>query len=180
MSEINDEKTPLFRSRAAIRIAAAPHEVYSVISDLPRSGEWSPECRGGAWVLGEPGAVGAVFQGENVRGPEVVSWAPVVRGGWTTRAEVVAAEPGRSFRWAMHNAAGVTQDSVWGFDVEEDGEGSVLTHHFRMGTATEGVVGITAEMDENGKRRFFAEWGEKIDGDLAATLRRIKDVIEKR
>ncbi|MGJ5694325.1 SRPBCC family protein, partial [Streptomyces pratensis] len=69
---------------------------------------------------------------------------------------------------------------VWGFDVEEDGEGSVLTHHFRMGTATEGVVGITAEMDENGKRRFFAEWGEKIDGDLAATLRRIKDLIEKR
>ncbi|MFE7192768.1 SRPBCC family protein [Kitasatospora sp. NPDC057541] len=180
ITESSAETAPLFLSRSEIRISAAPDEVYSVISDLPRCGEWSPECQGGSWVSGEPSAVGSVFRGENLRSPDVVAWAPVVRGTWFTHAEVVAAEPGRTFRWAMRDSAGRAQDSVWAFDVAaaEDG-GSMLVHHFRMGGATEGIRGITAEMDEDGKRRFFAEWGEKVAADLGATLERIKQVIEK-
>ncbi len=180
MSETSSASEPLFQSSAEIHICAAPQEVYEVISDLPRSGEWSPECRGGEWVAGEPGRVGALFQGENLRSPDVVAWAPVVRGTWTTRAEVVTAEPGRAFRWAMLTKAGQRQDSVWGFDIRPADGGSVLTHHFRMGTATEGIVGITAQMDETQKKQFFAEWGEKVAGDLSATLQRIKAVVEKR
>ncbi|MEU3049815.1 SRPBCC family protein [Streptomyces sanyensis] len=170
---------PLFASRAEIRIAAAPDAVYRIVSDLPRSGEWSPECRGGSWVTGEAGAVGSVFRGENERSPEVVAWAPVVRGTWTTHAEVVAAEPGRTFRWAMHDSRGERQQSVWAFDVEPDGDGTLLVHHFRMDAPTEGIRGITAEMDDDRKRAFFAEWGEKVAGDLAETLHRIRAVIEK-
>ncbi|PZT74849.1 MULTISPECIES: SRPBCC family protein [unclassified Streptomyces] len=177
MSEQNG--TPLLASRAEVRIEAAPAEVYATVSDLSRSGEWSPECRGGSWIQGEPGAVGAVFRGENVRSEEVVSWAPVVRGAWTTYAEVVDAQPGRTFLWAMRDSAGRKQQSVWGFDIEADGEGSVLVHHFRMDAPTEGILGITAEMDEERKRRFFTEWGEKVAGDLAETLRRIKPLFEK-
>ena len=180
MTENAIVNAPLFSSRAALAISATPTEVYSVISDLPRSGEWSSECQGGEWVLGEPGTVGAVFRGENLRSPEVVAWAPVVRGAWTTHAEVVAAEPDRTFRWAMQNSTGQKQDSVWSFDIEPEGEGSLLVHHFRMGTATEGILGITAEMDADEKQRFFTEWGEKVARDLAETLERIKVVIEKR
>ena len=39
------EKSPLFELSADIFVEASPEEVYSVVSDLPRSGEWSPECR---------------------------------------------------------------------------------------------------------------------------------------
>jgi hypothetical protein len=170
---------PLFSARAEITVSARPDEVYAVVSDLPRSGEWSPECLGGTWVTGEPGAVGSVFRGENLRSEDVVAWAPVVRGRWTTHAEVVAAEPGRTFRWAMHDSKGEKQQSVWGFDVEPDGEDTLLVHHFRMDAPTEGIRGITAEMDTDAKRRFFEEWGEKVAGDLAETLRRIRTVIEK-
>ncbi|TDU77063.1 SRPBCC family protein [Streptomyces sp. KS 21] len=175
---MSDTQTPLFRSRAQVHVSAAPAEVYAVVSDLARSGEWSPECLGGEWTTGAPGAVGSVFRGENERSEDVVSWAPVVRGKWTTYAEVVAAEPGRTFQWAMHNSSGQKQDSVWGFSIEADGKESLLVHHFRMGSATEGIRGITAEMDEEQKQQFFAEWGEKVAGDLAATLERIKVVIE--
>ncbi|MFC5663021.1 SRPBCC family protein [Kitasatospora misakiensis] len=191
MGEKTAEVAPLFRSRAEIRISATPDEIYSVISDLPRCGEWSPECQGGSWVSGEPAAVGSVFRGENLRSPDVVAWAPVVRGVWYTHAEVVAAEPGRTFRWAMRDTGGRAQDSVWAFDIapgtstgtssgtDTDAGDSVLVHHFRMGSATEGIRGITAEMDEDAKRRFFAEWGEKVAADLGVTLERIKQVIEK-
>ncbi|UWP87125.1 SRPBCC family protein [Dactylosporangium fulvum] len=170
---------PLFQARADLHVAARPEEIYAVVSDLPRSGEWSTECTGGRWIAGTPGSVGAVFQGENLRGEDVVAWAPVVRGTWTTEAEVVAAEPGKAFRWAMRDSAGRTQDSVWSFEVEPDGDGSTLVHHFRMGRPTEGIRKITADMDEAERTRFFAEWGTKVQSDLADTLQRVKVVIEK-
>jgi hypothetical protein len=178
MGENIDANKPLLRSSAEIHISATPKEIYSVISDLPRSGEWSPECQGGEWITGEPATTGAVFQGHNLRHPDVVAWAPVVRGTWTTHAEVVAAEADRTFRWAMHDSSGRKQDSVWAFEIEPADGGSVLVHHFRMGTPTEGIRGITSEMDGTEKQRFFDEWGDKVAGDLAVTLERIKVVVE--
>lgn len=168
----------LFHVRAAVAVAASPGVVYDTVSDLPRSGEWSTECRGGSWVTGTPATVGAVFRGVNVRADDVVAWAPVVRGEWTTEAEVVSAEHGRRFSWSMRDSMGRKQDSVWTFEVEGTATGSRLTHHFRMGRATEGITGITSGMDDTEKQRFFSEWGKKLEGDLADTLDRIKAVIE--
>jgi polyketide cyclase/dehydrase/lipid transport protein len=169
----------LFEVAAQVRVARTPAEVYALVSDLGRSGEWSEECRGGEWAEGEPGAVGSVFRGVNHREPDVVAWAPVVRGGWTTESEVVAAEPGRTFRWAMRDGSGRKQQSVWGFDIEPAGDGSVLTHHFWMGAATEGIRGIIADMDAQARERFFADWAAKLKNDLAATVARIKNVAEQ-
>ena len=177
-SDAGADPAPLFDLRADARVAATPDQVYAVVTDLRRSGEWSPECLGGEWVSGEPATVGAVFRGQNLRQEDVVAWAPVVRGTWTTHAEVVAAEPGRTFRWAMRDSTGRAQESVWGFDIEPIDGGCRLTHHFRMGRPTEGIREITGEMDDEEKRRFFAEWSDKVGQDLAATVQRIKAVIE--
>ncbi|MDA2813250.1 SRPBCC family protein [Nocardiopsis sp. RSe5-2] len=175
------ESRPLFELDARIPVEAPPAEVYRVVSDLPRSAEWSPECRGGTWVSGAPGAVGSVFRGENHRPDDVVGWAPLVRGTWHTEARVVRAEPGRSFAWMMLSHAGADQESVWGFDIEPAGEGagSVLVHRFRMGTATAGIRKIVADLDEEARERFIEEWTDKIASDLDATLARIKAVIEE-
>ncbi|MCY0956598.1 MULTISPECIES: SRPBCC family protein [unclassified Streptomyces] len=173
------ETSPLFELRADIVVNATPEEVYAVVSDLPRSAEWSPECMGGEWISGEPSAVGSIFRGENLRSEQVVAWAPLVRGTWYTEARVTAAEPGRTFRWMMLTHAQEDQESVWGFDVEADGSGSVLTHHFRMGKATAGIHKIVADLDEAGRRKFVDDWTAKLVQDLDATLSRIKDVIEK-
>lgn len=179
MNESTDGRKPLFQARSEIRISARPEDVYALVSDLPRCGEWSPECQGGEWISGEPGTVGAVFSGHNLRSPDVVAWAPVVRGHWTTTCEVVEAEPGRRFSWAMRTRAGERQDSVWGFDIEPDGDASILTHRFLMTKPTEGIREITKEMDDPEKMNFFFEWGEKVQSDIEVTLERIKKILEK-
>jgi hypothetical protein len=172
------DNSPLFELRADIFVKSSPDEVYSVVSDLRRSGEWSPECQGGEWTSGEPATVGAVFRGENLRKPEVVAWAPLIRGTWHTESRVVAAERGRTFRWMMLSHAGADQESIWGFAMAEADGGTVLTHHFRMGKATAGIHHIVENLNEAERERFVKEWTEKLVRDLDATLQRIKDVIE--
>ncbi|MHB9864565.1 SRPBCC family protein [Streptomyces sp. YIM S03343] len=174
------EKSPLFELDARILVSATPAEIYAVVSDLGRSKEWSPECMGGEWITGEPSAVGSVFRGENLRSEDVVGWAPLVRGTWYTEARVVAAEPGRTFRWMMLTHAQEDQESIWGFDIDDAGDGaSWLVHHFRMGRATAGIHKIVADLDEADRVRFVEEWTSKLVQDLDATLTRIKAVIEK-
>lgn len=169
---------PLFGLSASVLVTAPPMEVYTLISDLERNGEWSPECVGGSWISGDPGTVGAVFRGQNRRSEDVVAWAPVVRGTWFTECEVVTAEPGRLFQWSMRDSNGTRQDSVWTYAIERDGDGSILTHRFRMGAATEGIRGITARMNGEERQRFFAEWGDKLARDLPITLERIRRVLD--
>ncbi|MEU1228285.1 SRPBCC family protein [Streptomyces sp. NPDC005828] len=173
------EKSPLFELRAEKWISATPEQVYAVVSDLPRSAEWSPECRGGEWIEGAPSAVGSIFRGENLRAEDVVGWAPLIRGTWYTEARVTRAEPGVTFQWMMLTHARDDQESVWGFDVEADGDGSVLTHHFRMGKATAGIHKIVADLSEPEREKFITEWTAKLVQDLDDTLDRIKVVIEK-
>lgn len=173
------ESEPLFDLSTETAVAAPPDEVYAVVSDLPRSGEWSPECMGGEWVSGEPGAVGSVFRGENLRPEDVVSWAPLIRGTWHTECQIVAADPGRTFRWAMRTHAGERQDSLWGFDLRPTESGCILVHHFRMDRATEGIHKIVGDLDEESKRRFIREWTAKLEQDLATTVTRIKAIVEK-
>jgi uncharacterized protein YndB with AHSA1/START domain len=170
---------PLFKMSSEVHIAAPPAEVYALVIDLGRSAEWSPECQGGEWIHGEPATVGAVFQGENFRGDDVVAWAPITRGAWTTEAEVTESVPGQVFRWAMRDKSGHCQSSVWGFVTAPADEGCTLTHDFQMDEPTEGIHHITADMDAQEAGKFFAEWGAKVQGDLASTLGRIKEIVEK-
>jgi hypothetical protein len=122
--------------------------------------------------------VGSVFAGRNHRTPGVVSWAPVVRGEWTTESEVVESRPPHVFRWAMRDSAGRAQQSVWSFAVRPVADGCVLTHAFWMGELTEGMRGIFARMDTADTARFVAEWAAKLDGDLRASVGRIKSALE--
>ncbi|MFF5444596.1 SRPBCC family protein [Streptomyces sp. NPDC012888] len=168
-----------FEARAEIVVNADPQVVYDTVSDLGRSGEWSPECTGGTWIKGEPGQVGSIFRGDNVRGTDVVAWAPVIRGPWTTESEVIEAEPGRLFRWVILNSAGERQDSVWTFSVEPTEGGSLLVHHYRLGRLTEGLAKIIRGLSEEDRLRFVSQWNAKLGDDVAATLARIKTVIEK-
>ncbi|CAM5374360.1 SRPBCC family protein [Streptomyces abikoensis] len=168
----------LLRAEARILVRAEPGTVYDTVSDLPRSGEWSRECTGGRWVSGTPRTVGAVFRGENYRGADVVPWAPVVRGPWTTESEVVDAEPWRLFRWVVRDSAGRRQDSTWTYELEAAPAGCLLVHRYRLGRPTEGFTKIFGQLGEAGRARFTAAWNEKLADDVAASLSRIKRVIE--
>ena len=179
MTETDSTLSPLFQVSAQVQVACTPQQAYDVVTDLARSGEWSTECRGGHWISGEPATVGSVFRGENYRAADVVAWAPVVRGEWTTESEVVRAEPARAFAWAMRNKAGQKQQSVWSYEIEDAAAGSLLVHRFRMDAPTEGIQGITESMTPEAKKRFFQEWAAKVERDLAETLGRLKEILDK-
>jgi hypothetical protein len=69
---------------------------------------------------------------------------------------------------------------VWTYEItDNENGGSVLTHHFRMGDPTEGIKGITADMNDADRQRFLTEWGKKLEVDLAATLDRVRAVVER-
>jgi hypothetical protein len=65
--------------QATIHINASPDDVYALVSDVTRMGEWSPETIGATWVDGATGpVVGAKFKGTNKLGPFKWSTTPVV------------------------------------------------------------------------------------------------------
>ncbi len=99
-------------------IAASADQVWALVSDLPRMGEWSPENNGGAWAKGATGpAVGARFKGENANGKK----------SWTTDARVTVCEPGRAFAFDV-SAVGLAVSS-WSYALEpaSDGRSCTLT-----------------------------------------------------
>jgi len=75
----------------SIVVARPPHQVYELVADITRMGEYSPICTECWWDEGDGPRVGAHFTGRNVL-PERT---------WETRSEVVAADPGREFAWVV-------------------------------------------------------------------------------
>jgi ribosome-associated toxin RatA of RatAB toxin-antitoxin module len=96
------------RVERTIRAEAA--ELYDLVSDLPRMGEWSPENTGGAWVNGAEGpVVGARFKGSNKAG----------RFRWKTDVVVTVANPGEQF--AFDVTSGPFKIANWEYRFEQDG-----------------------------------------------------------
>ncbi len=50
----------------SINIAAPINQVYALVSDITRTGEWSPVCEKCWWDEDEGPVVGAHFTGRNV------------------------------------------------------------------------------------------------------------------
>lgn len=106
---------------ASRRIDAAPEAVHALVSDVTRTGEWSVQTHRAAWDGPERG-VGATFTGHNRTAERV----------WQTVSEVVVDEPGREFAWAVGPGR-----ALWGFRMEADGEGTLLTHYTQVSSSVE-------------------------------------------
>ena len=71
-----------------LRIQAPPELLYDLVSDVPRTPEWSPEVISCRWLDGAAGAVpGARFSARNKR-----RWA-----AWSNKPVVETAERGQEF-----------------------------------------------------------------------------------
>ena len=105
------------QGEASVHIDAPPEKVYEMVSDVTRMGEWSPECISAEWVDGATGpAVGAKFKGKNKQG-----WMR-----WSTKPEVIAAEPGQEFAFK-------TRDTTWQYRFEPSGSGGTdVTESFEV------------------------------------------------
>lgn len=97
----------------SITIEAALEHVYDLVADVTRTGEWSPVCTQCWWEDdAEAGRIGAWFIGLNELPDRT----------WETRSQVVAADRGREFAWAVGG------DRVrWGYTLTPAGTGTILT-----------------------------------------------------
>lgn len=95
-------------------INAPASELYSMVSDLPRMREWSPENRGAYWLDKVRGpALGARFVGHNKSG-----WRR-----WPTQGRVTAADPGRLFAFEIY--FGPLPVALWEYDFAAADDGGV-------------------------------------------------------
>ncbi|MGB2694927.1 MAG: SRPBCC family protein [Dehalococcoidia bacterium] len=145
---------------AEIRIDASPEQVYDLVSDIPRTGEWSPECARCEWVDGATGAaVGARFRGQNR-----FNWLR-----WSRLNEVIVADRGKEFAFKTLPGALTRVSSIWRYQIEADGEGCRVRESEEM-LGTPGfpvslftsLAGRNSDMTEN----------------ISQSLERIKAIVE--
>jgi len=112
---------------AAADVAVSTHVdapvdvVYDLVANLPRMGEWSPECTSVAWRGGATAAaVGARFRGWNRRGP--------VR--WFTDGVVVEAERGRALAFDVSLLGMEIARWAYRFHPDGDGKGCTVTEEW--------------------------------------------------
>jgi uncharacterized protein YndB with AHSA1/START domain len=98
-------------------VNASPEQVWGLVTDLPRMGEWSPENNGGSWQHGaNVAAFGAKFKGLNSNGKK----------RWSTIAKVTALDAPRSFAFDV-TAVGV-KIATWRYDIAASaGGGSTVS-----------------------------------------------------
>lgn len=153
---------PVLEFSDSVAVALAPEEVYALVSDVTRIGEWSPVCKACWWDDPDAGAVvGAWFTGRNVL-PERT---------WETRSQVVAAEPGREFAWEVNNGW-----VRWGFTVEPEGAGTRLTEHWQF--LPKGLEGFGERFGADADAQIAQRSALALRG-IPETLRAIKATAER-
>ena len=98
-------------------VKAPAMEVWELVSDVTRMGDWSPETRSAKWLDGAEGpAIGARFKGRNKR-----------RGSWSTTCQVTAADPGREFAFSVGR-----EETRWRYTITDEDGGCELTESFEI------------------------------------------------
>jgi uncharacterized protein YndB with AHSA1/START domain len=111
-----------WEGEVAVDVAASPAQVWAVVSDPTRVGEWSHECRTATWCPGDTRAVvGARFRGNNKQ--------RAMR--WSRTCTITELEPERLLVYRTNG--GVPPDSTeWRFGLEPVDGGTRLTQSFRI------------------------------------------------
>jgi hypothetical protein len=109
--------------RTEVVVDARPEQVWAVLGDVTRTGEWSHECHEVTLLGDASGAltVGTQFRGRNRAG--------LVR--WSRPCTVTELDPARRLAW--HTDGGWLGDcSEWVYDLTPTGNGTRIVQHYRI------------------------------------------------
>ncbi len=105
-------------------VNATAEHIYDLVADLPRMGQWSPECQGVEWDSGASAPVeGARFVGHNRGGPRKLM-------RWSRHGRVITADPGRQFAFATEE--GGRESTVWRYRFEPVDGGTRVTESYEV------------------------------------------------
>lgn len=150
----------LTRSESVV-VASPPEAVYALVSDVTRTGEWSPVCAACWWDDGAGPRAGSGFTGRNETPDRV----------WQTHCQVVAAEPGREFTWLV--GEGWVR---WSYTLEPVPEGTRLTESWAFLPA--GLALFDARYGERAAAEV-AQRSEAARTGIPATLQAIREIAER-
>jgi Polyketide cyclase / dehydrase and lipid transport len=145
---------------ASVVIARSPEEVYDMVSDVGRMGEWSPVCKACWWEEGDGPQVGAFFVGRNVT-PERT---------WEMKNKVTAAERGKEFAWEVQGT-----HVRWGYTFAPADGGTEVTEYWEL--PAEGVAFFQDMFGPDADPQISAREENAITG-MKETLAEIKKVAE--
>lgn len=140
-------------------INASPQDVYALVSDLARMGEWSTENIGGEWISGAPGELGSRFLGTN----------RIKNFEWSVPVEVTVADPGECFEFVAAPDDGPFVR--WTFRLSEGPSGTDLTEIWDVMELPPSL----AKLDGDG----LAARKAAVQGTIEATLEGIKASAEQ-
>jgi hypothetical protein len=110
---VKNQRWWLTEDHVDVVIDADAEALYDMVSDLPRIGEWSPECEGVEWEDGVTVPVaGTRFVGHNAVGPGR-------RIRYSRRGRVLVADRGREF--AFITEEGGREGVVWRYQFTPEG-----------------------------------------------------------
>jgi hypothetical protein len=144
----------------SIVVARSPEELYDLVSDVTRTGEWSPVCRACWWDEGATGQAGDWFTGRN----------EVPGRTWETRNQVVVADRGREFAWLV--AGRLVR---WGFTCTPVDGGTRLTETWEFLPAGRAFF---AERYGEDAQRQIEDRTRAAHAGIPATLAAIKAIAE--
>jgi len=144
----------------SVVVHASPEALYDLVSDVTRTGEWSPVCRACWWDEGADGRVGDWFTGRN----------EVPGRTWETRSQVVAADRGREFAWLVGGKL-----VRWAFLLEPVDGGTRLTETWEFLPA--GQEFFRERYGDQAQAQMDDRTASAHDG-IPATLAAIKRIAE--
>ena len=148
------------RDAVTVHMKATPEQVWDLVSDITRIGEFSPETFEAEWLHGATGpAVGARFRGHVNRNNKGLKY-------WT-ECEVVDSIPGKVFAFDVISAG--RRVNTWRYDIEPAGNGTDVTESFSL------VPMLSLRL-----YWLLAGWarGRTNRQGMRTTLERIKAVVE--
>ena len=112
------------KSRVEVVVDAAVPQVWEVVSDVTRIGEWSHECHAARWLDGADGpSPGTRFRGRNRAG-----WAR-----WGRTCEILAVDPPRQIVWRTVPTPLFPDSTRWRIQLEPTSDGRTrITQSFTV------------------------------------------------
>lgn len=142
---------------ACTEVAASPATVWRVVSDVRRTGEWSPECSA-VFPLGRL-RVGTLLLGLNRRG----------RVRWPTLSRVTTWAPGEEVGWVV-----LTNRARWGYELRPGAVGTSLVQTRRTPRGENRFALLFTRVLLGGQERHDGE----LEQGMEQGLRRIAAIAE--
>ena len=145
----------------SVTVNASAETLYDLVSDITRTGEWSPVCKACWWDdEADAGQPGAWFTGRN----------ELPHRTWETRSQVVAADRGREFAWMVGG-----KYVRWGFTLSPAAAGTVLTESWEF--LPDGLAMFREKYGADADAQIADRTQQALDG-IPATLAAIKRIAE--